>query len=137
MPPLYLLIVLPPFLVPNRMAHWALYLPAHDKATTGQLYSVKKESLSSEITKSVNDYFDPETLKQKALIAIPGIWLGHAVLLQVCTEITDGRRFNLFTRNCQDWVEEVIARLEEKLGVYPRTNISALVRSHGYTPLKG
>ena len=138
MPPLYLLIFPTSFLLPNRFAHWALYSPKTEGTLVpGYIYSVKKSGISSQQTQTVNEYFDANKYKDVVYIPIPRIYVEGWVLLEACTEVTEGRKFNLLTRNCQDWVEEVIMKLEDDLKIVDRVNISSLVRAYGYKPLKG
>src|SRR5579859_2367269 len=110
MPPLCLLVFKVPRLVPNRIAHWALYLPPEDGETgDGRIYSVKKAALSSKKTQLVVDEYDPYR-EDIISIPLPDINIGAAQLKAICDEVTKDRRFNLLNQNCQVWVAEVVTK---------------------------
>lgn len=137
MPVLYLVIFEVTFPAPKRTAHWALYLPPENpNAQAGQLYSVQKQSLSSSQTLFFNKEFIPEDERRASYIEIPGVNIAAANLLAICQEVANNRNFNLVTRNCQDWVLDVIKQVENELNL-KRIDVVALARMYGYDSLKG
>jgi hypothetical protein len=137
MPTLSLLIFKSPPLLPKRLSHWAFYLPPEDEQQCGRIYSVKKKEFSSEYTQLIYEPFDPGQDKSLLCIEIPSIGIERGQLLTICEEVTKDRRFNLMTRNCQDWVEEVIKKVEEDLNIVKRVDVVALAKTHGYTTFRG
>jgi len=136
MPDLYLAIFEVAFLASKKTAHWALYLPPGDPNTcVGRLYGVKKENFSSSQTQFVTDSFDPQKEQGVLYIPIPGVKIAEANLLAICQEVAENRKFNLVTRNCQDWVLDVIKQVEVALNL-KGIDVVSLARQRGYNRLK-
>ena len=118
MPTLHLIKFKPPIaLLPKGTSHWALFLPheCEEGDSEGLLYSVKKESFISTKTEFQRAKFDPRSASDVlSCMALTEICIKHAVLAEVCYEVSDGHPFNLISRNCQHWVYEVIEKLTIK-----------------------
>lgn len=108
-------------------AHWALFLPTseNDKPLEGLLFHARKEWDNTHgeqrctIQGSANFSLEPGF----RLLASPGLLDYHclkdtnvtpAQLNDACQHVSLDRRFNLITRNCQEWVKDVIDHLVEK-----------------------
>jgi len=113
MPTLHLIKFKPPLAgLPKGTAHWALFLLYDEQDSVGLLYSVKKESFISNKTEfSVVD-FDPQTASDVlSCVALTEISIKHHILSEICYKVSEGRPFNLISRNCQHWVCEVIEKI--------------------------
>jgi hypothetical protein len=110
MPQLHLLIYRPPAFFPARSGHWALFLPYEEGGSVGYGLGVKKASFRTTQTQfeifeaSLEIGRDDLQRHIKLQIYVNGI----NDLNVICHGVTQGRPFNLVTRNCQHWVCEVI-----------------------------
>jgi|SRR5271170_5317292 len=104
-------------------AHWALFLPKsfdpNGCPLQGALFHARKEWNNSQgsqpctIQGKANYGLEPDFL----LLSSPSLLDSHclkdtevtpAQMSQACTYISQDRSFNLITRNCQEWVKDVI-----------------------------
>jgi len=130
-------------------AHWALFLPesfdTNGGPIQGALFHARKELSNTQgsqrctIQGEANYSLEPEFL----LLSSPGLLDSYCLkdtnvtkeqLAQACTYISQDRSFNLITRNCQEWVKDVIDYL-----VVHRIINDAVYRemeSRGYKTLK-
>src|SRR5271170_3411146 len=109
MPTLHLIIFKPIPMFPVT-AHWGLFLPYDEGDPDGLIYQVKKESFTSKKTEFNATDFDPrlQFATFSSCTALPEITIKHHELSDICYKVSQGRPFNLITRNCQHWVLEVI-----------------------------
>ena len=123
-------------LVPKSFAHWALYLPPEDGGNgVGRIYTVKKLGMTSRITQYSNH---PFTLSSEVLyIPLQHIFVSQNRLHTICELVTNdpGRpSFSIFNHNCQQWVMDVVRKVEEQLGLVQRVDLTAVLRPYGYEP---
>ena len=139
MPTLRILVFDPSGMMPIRWAHWALYLPVDDECDSpGQFFGVRKRGFTSSKTQldmvSGFDIYDCEALQVHAEIEHMNVSLQE--LSAICQDTARGRAFNLAFQNCQDWVVEVVRKLEDTLDLPKRVNVRELVKSKGYKPVR-
>jgi len=122
MPPVFLVkFSQPPFRSPET-AHWAILLPtvpynAGQLPDWGVLYHARKKGFCCFPLSYNTEY---ERIKDFCLSHMNGLFDYHelttvnltdAEIDAACQQISNPRPFNLVTRNCQDWVKEVLVYL--------------------------
>lgn len=117
MPNLYLLIFEPTeWYYPADAGHWALYFPSKEDESVGDAVEVKKASLVNRRTQfgTIKAYLQIGWcgLQRYELLNIDVLSL--AALTQICHGVTEGRPFNIVTKNCQHWVCEVLEKVIER-----------------------
>jgi hypothetical protein len=140
----------PPFAVAS--AHWAIFLPeAHTTfdssgiPTRGSLFHARKDWINAQepLVCSVQGLTHYECRDEFPLHTSPILLDCHclkdtdvtaAQLAHACTQTSEDRSFNYFTRNCQQWVKEVIDYLVTHDVV--SVAVYAEMESRGYKTLK-
>lgn len=134
MPYLHILVFPVGPMVPNSLAHWALYLPPEDGGPgPGRMFTVQKQALFSNTTA----YSTGTYTLQPGVLAVPlnHICISHSQMDYICQTLSnDPNRpgFNLVTQNCHDWVVDVVRKVEEYLRLPQRTNVRYLLSLYGY-----
>ena len=134
MPQLHFIRFKTPRFVPNYFAHVGFYLPDDDNAIAGGIYHVQKSGIISNHTKyEVRDFEQPifnsngETTAVQMSDLLECIQLPIEVeaveLSRACHLATLDRSFNLATRNCQHWADDVIELVVNGLEVQNKDEI--------------
>ena len=108
-------------------AHWAIFVAKQNTAYDdrglpiwGNLFHASKKKSNCLNLKLRNTEFDH--VEEFHLLGSPGLWtwlllentnVTPADVNLACHSVSLNREFNLFTRNCQDWVKEVLKSLVE------------------------
>ena len=135
MPTLYL-IVFDAMFLPNKMAHWTLFLPYKDGCNDGRLFSVKKQGPVSRQTQFVPRDFNIRAEKNITVIQLPLI-VHETTVWNACGDVTEKRLFDLWSNNCQKWVCEVVKQIEETLNLKTHINVPKIASNYGYGLFNG
>jgi hypothetical protein len=122
--------------------HWAFFLPHDDENNDGKLndegslghyYGVAKNSfVSMETAFLLLEATDEKVIVKR--LELSEINISKLELSNVCLEVCQNRPFNLYGRNCQNFVCEVIERLYEDEGI-GTDGIFERMRNEGLVPL--
>lgn len=128
MPQLHFIRLKTPRFVPNYFAHVGFYLSDDDGAIPGGVYHVQKSGIISNHTRYEVRNFEQPIFDQNEgttpiqlsdllqCMQLP-IEVEAVELSRACHLATFDRSFNLATRNCQHWADEVIELVINGLGV--------------------
>jgi hypothetical protein len=119
MPRLHFIRFKTPRFVPNYFAHVGFYLPDDDGAIPGGIYHVQKSGIISKHTKyEVRDFEQPIFATNEGATTVQLSDVLQCMQLQIdveavelsraCHLATLDRSFNLATRNCQHWADDVV-----------------------------
>jgi hypothetical protein len=120
MPRLYLLIFEPTeWYYPDDAGHWALYVPSKEDETVGDAFEVKKASLVTFRTEfgMIRAYLQNGWCGLRQYVPLNIDVPSIASLSQICYGVTEGRSFNIVTKNCQHWVCEVLEEVIKKYNI--------------------
>jgi hypothetical protein len=125
MPALYLIIFKTPFF--KKMAHWGFLLP--NEGNCSDIVSVKKAALHSKRTEIDYNTLTTDIERNIASYHPLNINIEIYTLNQVCQNVSRNRHFDLFSRNCQHWVLEVLEELVRVLNISTGREILNRVRA--------
>ena len=102
-------------------AHWSIFVFDEGNTDSGTLFHVKKESYYSGWTiqyeqrrysirhsKSANKIIRRRYIDLEVTVA---------ALDQACQRVSKNRSFNIISKNCHDWVQEVVDELTRAMGL--------------------